>query len=317
MSKPLVNEFSWSPSRDRLFQSCQRAYYFCYYGSWGGWDASAPERTRLIYMLKNLQTLALWGGSIVHDVIKTYLSRARSDQMPFSVGELQEAARQLLRRGWVESAKGAWQSNPKRAVHLFEHYYGDGTNRLPAEQTEALKQRVFEALESFCNSETVAELLALPYANWKSIDVLNSFQPEGVDGEPLKVWSAIDLAYVDCEGMLHIVDWKTGAEHREELVRQLQCYALYAMQEWRTPLERLRLEGVFLNDGGLRKPFHPTPESLAMARKYIGNSAKAMRARLRDADANTAAEEDFPPTGVEKDACRTCPYRQLCSGEAR
>lgn len=30
------NEFSWSKSRMDKFNACKRAYYFHYYGSWGG-----------------------------------------------------------------------------------------------------------------------------------------------------------------------------------------------------------------------------------------------------------------------------------------
>ncbi|NOZ64350.1 MAG: hypothetical protein GXO71_05370, partial [Caldiserica bacterium] len=46
--KELVNEFSWSKSRDIIFRECPRKYYFNYYGSWGGWKFDAPERTRQI-----------------------------------------------------------------------------------------------------------------------------------------------------------------------------------------------------------------------------------------------------------------------------
>ena len=50
------NEFSWSYSRDNLFQECKREYYYNYYGSWGGWEKNkADEITRTLYVLKNLQ----------------------------------------------------------------------------------------------------------------------------------------------------------------------------------------------------------------------------------------------------------------------
>ncbi|HEY6105359.1 MAG TPA: PD-(D/E)XK nuclease family protein, partial [Anaeromyxobacteraceae bacterium] len=35
----LANEFSWSKSRHDKFQDCRRAYFYAYYGSWGGWEA--------------------------------------------------------------------------------------------------------------------------------------------------------------------------------------------------------------------------------------------------------------------------------------
>lgn len=317
MGRELKNEFSWSPSRDRLFNTCRRAYYYSYYGAWGGWDAAAPERTRLTYVLKNMTTLPMWSGSIVHDVIRQALLNRRDNGVIWNVTALQEEARMQLRRGWVESVRGDWRSNPKRAVNLFEHYYGDGSNTLPREQTDAVKQRIYDALENFANSETAAEALSLPPERWKSIEVLDSFYPVTLSGEvgvamPVKVWCAIDFAYCAADGITHIVDWKTGAEHREELNRQLNCYALYAGERWNLTLEQVAMEGVFLNDGGIRKQVFPSPAGMESTVKYIANSSRTMLSLLRDPVANTAAEEDFECSGVRTGACRNCPFRCLC-----
>jgi hypothetical protein len=43
----LRNEFSRSKSRNEIFQTCPRQYYFNYYGYWGGWGVR-PESIRLI-----------------------------------------------------------------------------------------------------------------------------------------------------------------------------------------------------------------------------------------------------------------------------
>jgi hypothetical protein len=42
----IKNEFSWSISRNKVFQTCPRQYYFNYYGYWGGWELDAAERTK-------------------------------------------------------------------------------------------------------------------------------------------------------------------------------------------------------------------------------------------------------------------------------
>src|SRR3989337_885626 len=34
----LVNEFSWSRTRDNAFKECRRRYYYQYNGAWGGWE---------------------------------------------------------------------------------------------------------------------------------------------------------------------------------------------------------------------------------------------------------------------------------------
>ncbi len=62
----IKNEFSWSKSRDEVFRTCPRQYWFAYYGYWNGWLENALERTRQIYILKNLKkgTLGQEKGSM-------------------------------------------------------------------------------------------------------------------------------------------------------------------------------------------------------------------------------------------------------------
>ncbi len=314
--KTLTNDLTWSVSRDRLFRTCQRAYYYSYYGSWGGWEPESPARQ--LYILKNIRTFPLWAGTIVHDIIRNVLTKFRSDRIPFESDALQQYARHLLREGWVQSVKKAWLQYPKKAVNLFEHYYGDGTNQVPAEQTEALKEKVYDALANFCQCDTLQELLTLPDPNWKSIDTLDKFIAGDLETDtgtpyPLPVWCAIDLAYVDQDQKLHIVDWKTGAEHKDELVNQLSVYARYAMGKWGFSLDNIVLEGVFLNDGGLRKRYTVTESSLTHTADFILNSGKAMRAKLTDPINNTADEENFPCTSNPNN-CVNCPFREKCHG---
>jgi hypothetical protein len=69
----LTNDFSWSRSRDGVFSECKRRYYYHYYGSWGGWDASAAEEVRRLYVLKQLASRQMWAGRVVHDAIEMAL----------------------------------------------------------------------------------------------------------------------------------------------------------------------------------------------------------------------------------------------------
>jgi hypothetical protein len=52
MMTELKNELSWSKTRDEIFRTCPRQYWFAYYGYWNGWHENAPERTRQIYILR-------------------------------------------------------------------------------------------------------------------------------------------------------------------------------------------------------------------------------------------------------------------------
>ena len=50
------NEFSWSKSRDNIFNECKKEYFFNHYGFWNGWDNHEEERIKKIYYLKQLKT---------------------------------------------------------------------------------------------------------------------------------------------------------------------------------------------------------------------------------------------------------------------
>ena len=300
----LVNEFSWSVSRAQLFSACQRAYYYTYYGAWGGWEAEASARQRLLYILKNIKTLPMWAGGIVHATIGEALQRYTRSGQAITTGELQARARTQLRSGWVEAVNREWQARPKK-TNLHELYYGNGQS-LPAADTDALKERIYECLAAFAESPVLREILAVPYLSWKPVDTLDTF---AIDG--LKVWCAIDFAYTDPAGVLRLIDWKTGAENRESLTTQLACYALYAAETWFASLDRLRLQGVFLRDQARVSDYPVSAEMLVDAKDTILTSAAAMRQLLDDVQANAASEERFAYCENER-TCRRCNFRQAC-----
>ncbi len=300
----LVNQLTWSVSRHQLFRTCERAYFYQYYGSWGGWEDHAPQRTRQLYVLKNIRSLPMWGGSIVHEVIAEALTRFARTGATIKTGELQARGRQKLRSGWIEAVRGEWRRRPKK-TNLLELYYGNGKN-LPAEDTERIKERVYSCLQAFAESAVLREIQTVPYVNWKPVDALDSFSLDG-----LKVWCAIDFACIGPDGNLRIVDWKTGREDPSSLETQLACYALFAQQAWYAPLDGMRLEGVFLGDAARVSEYPIRPELLVATKDLIVSSAADMRAKLTNVRNNEAREADFPC--CESPAvCRRCNYREVC-----
>ncbi len=300
----LVNEFSWSVSRQGLFDECRRAYYYNYYGAWSGWEAGAPARTRLLYRLKNLRSLDMWAGSIVHEVIAETLRRYALKPAPVTVAELQARARVKLRAGWTEAVNRDWERAPKK-TNLDELYYGNGRT-LPPAQTERIRDKVNDCLAAFADSAVLRELLAVNYLNWKPVDKLDTFLVDAI-----KVWCAVDFAYTGDDGILHILDWKTGAEREEALQLQLACYAFYAADKWCARRDAIKVGGVFLKDGARVSEYAITPALLAAARDRIVAGAGAMRALLVNPAANQAREADFPFCDAAR-ACRRCFFREAC-----
>jgi hypothetical protein len=300
----LVNELSWSVSRDQLFHDCRRAYYYQYYGAWGGWERDAPPAVRRLYILKNLTNLPMWAGSIVHQIVAEALNRFAQKQAPIRAGELQARAQQKLRAGWLEAVNREWLVSPKK-TNLAELYYGNGKT-LPRDTTDRLKDRIFAALQCFADSAVLQEILATPYMNWKPIDKLDSFVLDD-----LKVWCAIDFAYTDPQGVLRVLDWKTGAERAASLKTQLACYALYAAERWRVPIDKVQLSGVFLSDNARLAQFRTTPEVIIEAKDRILTGAAEMRAALVDVANNVAREQDFDCC-EKQSVCRWCNFREVC-----
>ena len=300
----LINEFTWSVSRHGLFAECRRAYYYNYYGSWGGWESDAPPATRQLYLLKNLKTMEMWAGSLVHEVIADALGRYARTGHAIAAGELQAQARQKLRAGWVEAVNGDWRKNAKK-TNLFELYYGNGRS-LPPEHTERIKARVFDCLANFAEAAVLQEILSVPYLQWKPIDKLDSFIMDAV-----KIWCALDFACTDAAGTLRIIDWKTGSEDSEALKLQLACYAFFASERWMVRPDMVRVSGIFLREKARCSDYAMAPDVLVDARDRILMSAAQMRELLMDIEKNAAREADFAFCQSPR-SCQRCNFREVC-----
>src|SRR5262245_11455531 len=128
--EPIVNEFSWSKSREGLFSECKRRFWFQYYGSWGGWEAEADPRTREIYVLKQLVSRPSWVGNVVHGAIERSLKNHRASPKPLAVNpdEIVEITIQQMRSDYKDSRSRLYRLKPK-SVGFIEHEYGIAVSR--------------------------------------------------------------------------------------------------------------------------------------------------------------------------------------------
>jgi hypothetical protein len=349
LASTLRNAFSWSYSRHKIFEECRRHYFLQYYGSWNGWNADAPERARLAYRLKNMQSLPMWIGSIVHKIVERILSDLRNREER-GVEAYQKQARDIMNREWKQSLDGDWMHKPKYNLNLFEHYYGVAVT---AEECVAARDKVFACLDHFMGGGLFAGLAALRPTEWKSIEKLDRFvvnrqpvfvkidcatrsetapagatrgeaartepaqaepTPSGVArGEAAGTEAARTAsAPASAPGRLTIYDWKTGKEG-DEAAAQLGCYALYACQVWRVPLEEVELVLAYLAPGEVRR-FVPTAADVLQTQDFVMSSMDAMIATLdTTADDNRASQENFPLT-ARRSACHRCVFREICFG---
>jgi PD-(D/E)XK nuclease superfamily len=297
-----VNEFSWSRTRDNVFQECRRRYYYHYYGAWGGWDAGAEETARILYALKQLGTRHMWAGRLVHEAVERSLLALRDGYALSETSLVEDTVRQM-REEWKASRAGVYRESPKRAG-LFEHEY-----RVPIKDREwqALRDHVIRCLRNFHRLALLAEIKRTPAYRWILIEDIGSFPWEATT-----IFTAPDFGYWNEADRLQLIDWKTGGGG-EDAALQLGGYALYALEVLRVELPRVDLLEVNLREG--RVMSHPwDEESLERVREHIRLSVRSMKAYLKDPEQNLAEEANFEKTEDVR-ICRWCNFRQLCRPE--
>jgi len=300
----LTNDFTWSQSRDRVFQACPRQYWFKCYGFWGGWERDADERTRRIYVLTKLQTRQMWAGSVVHACIERTLKNLRRGIDVLEPQKIIEVAIAGMREDFKWSRERRYWQKPKSCA-LFEHEYGVP---VPDEQWRETAEGVKTCLHTFYTSELFARLRAVPREDWLEVEDFSSFMLDGV-----KVWAVIDCSFRD-GGLVDIYDWKTGRTVAEKGTIQLQCYALYAHQTWGVAIDNVRVAEYYLLLDRIQD-YTVSESDVADARAYILGSVADMQSLLADVEANEPlAESAFTKTDNQRE-CRRCNFVGLCRPE--
>ncbi len=303
----LANEFSWSKSRHEKFADCRRAYFFTYYGSWGGWEAAPGSAVRELYVLKKLSSRWQWAGSVVHGALKQVLARAKvTGELP-PLEKVLERTRARARAEWAGSREKSYWREASRIVGLVEHEYGDA---VPDADWKRLYEQVVEgSLRAFYASEVLDEIRRTRREDWLIVDELDSWEFEGT-----KIWVAVDFALRGSDGRVHLLDWKTGKERGVDHT-QVGIYALYARQKWGIPADGVVGGLVYLaangTPGGERISVAADPATLEACEAQMRGSIREMKAALADPGRNVAREENFPRLD-DREACRRCPFRRPC-----
>jgi hypothetical protein len=303
----LQNEFSWSKSRHEKFAECRRAYYFAYYGSWGGWEAPAGSQVRELYVLKKLSSRWQWAGSLVHDALKRALSRAKGTGELPPLEKVLDQVHAKARAEWVGSREKSYWREASRIIGLVEHEYGEPV--ADADWKRLYEQVVDGSLRAFWQSEVLERIRQTPRASWLTVDELDSWDFEGT-----KIWVAIDFAYRDADGGIHVLDWKTGKERGVDHV-QVGIYAMYAARKWGVPSDAVVGGLVYLaaTGGGPAEQVTVAADAAALesCTSTMRTSITAMKATLEDPAKNVGREEAFPRL-EHPESCRRCPFRRPC-----
>jgi CRISPR/Cas system-associated exonuclease Cas4 (RecB family) len=296
------NEFSWSISRDRVFQTCPRQYYFNYYGSWGGWETDGPERTRQIYILKNLKNRFMWSGSKVHDCIKHTLTNLQRGISVLDVDQIADITLNLMREEFKSSRERRYHTHPKTCA-LFEHEYEVSIENAEWKKTAENMER---CLRNFYSSETFGMLKELSQQMWLEVEDFSSFNLSDT-----KIWAVLDCSFRTEDGGITIIDWKTGRSMSEDVSMQLSCYAMYAMEKWGVDPEKVKLiEYNLLSDQC--SEFSITAAEIKNFKAYVAGSVADMHSLLVDVGNNVPKEEDAFLKVEDEKIRANCNFRKVC-----
>jgi hypothetical protein len=300
----LKNEFQWSVSAQRGFNSCKRAFYYDKYGSWGAWEFNASDEVKKVDMLKNLKTEHLWVGQVIHESVRQALIKARA-KMHIDPDALVEAMMKSLRTDYNNSKQGHYKVK-RKTCGLLHHEY----NLLVSEtELEALYARAGGCLRNFLNSELFKELMAAPAKEFMFID---EDKPQQFSFEGNKISLKLDFVRVKQEG-LQIYDWKTGLhENGEDERTQLGVYALFVLQRFNVPLEKIRAY-IFNLNKNTPEQVVLTEQDLERCRALMRAGISEMKSLLDNPEENKASIEKYPKN--ERECVRgsqICKYKKLC-----
>lgn len=304
-------EKSWSISRIKTIKSCLREYYYTYYGSHRGWEYEASNEQKYAWRLKKLTNIWLVFGDILHKAIKNIIDFKKNNiDKEIDVDALKDFVRTNLNVVVKQSSRkdsiAKWDNYPKGQM-LLEYYY-DG--KLERDDILEIKERIEQCVENFFESKTFFDLNRGEYLDILEVDEgdFDYFLIEGV-----KVFSLIDLLYLDKEGNVIIVDWKTGKPNEEDR-EQLLVYLIYVMEKYKVPVTKIKGRVEYLLTGESSE-YEFTDEDIINIKNRISLEINVINALLKDEELNIPKEKDTFIMCEEDYKCNKCKYKRLCNKE--
>jgi hypothetical protein len=302
-------EFAWSISRQRKFDQCPRAYFYTYYLGWNGWLDGAPTETRVAYRLGKLTSLDALLGQQIDVRARELEAAARTGAVLPEAGELESRTREALRQLWTRSRTGraAFEARPNKVTMLRSLYMDQDTQP----ETDRLNQKAGPSIQGLLTTSHWERLRACGDSGRVEVPDFASFQHDGI-----KVFAAPDLAYVH-EGVLHVIDWKTGREDDTQPVQvllqmwwALETYPELAQAAADGSLEvRGYLEYV---TAGQTQPVEAVPGFRENAAETVRAGVGQMRALLADPEQNIPLEMAAFERR-ESGLCRNCNFAPVCA----
>lgn len=326
----LRNRFGWSLSRESMFDTCRRRYYFHYYLSWNGWNASAPAIVREAFKLKRLVSLPLWRGQLVHyiasKVLQSIKKRGRipdtRDVRQYTLDRFDhQLAFSQSKHYLTESKKKGGKLNIDWLA-LFEHEYG---RTLDPGRTERAREECVKAIEGLLHSPILRQAAETDSSEWIIEDLDHAEFSQNFIFDGVTVYVKTDFIFRERDGALCIVDWKTTrdpgppggtARGEPDAAVQLGVYGYYAAHVLGVPVDEIRLYEVNLLRGGAVTEHAVRGEMLERFSEHIAGGIEKLSSVLigGDRQRNEPKSADHFPK-IDNGKCRSCNFFRICKDE--
>jgi hypothetical protein len=299
----------WSFSADKCFRRCQRQYFFRAIAAWH--NAKKDPLRRAAFLQKQLKTLELWRGLLVHEGIELFVvprleARERIPWQEVIEGTLAMARRQLA----FSAARRYREDGMTKASHPHEYCAlapHDEGREIPADQLEGVFDDVRTAFQNLSGMEVLLAKISGRGKYWAEVPVIVKFLGAHIEVRP-------DLLFFRRYGKPTIVDWKVyrGAlDSDADLQTGLYAWALCRHEKWRVSrAEDVELIEVQLLEGKVIQ--HAcTSELFEELEDRIYRSIHDIRALCGDHKYAEQDLADFAYAGSQN-SCAYCSFRSLC-----
>ncbi|NLW30586.1 MAG: PD-(D/E)XK nuclease family protein [Fibrobacter sp.] len=277
----------WSISRYETFDKCKRQYFYSYYSKY------VPDIPGYkISKLKELTSVPLETGNVVHDVLEAFLRRLQKSDTDIDEKRFFEYSRKLAQRYFSEKT-------------FIEQYYDNKTVEI-----EAAYEKIETCLRNFIQS---------PCYNWIFMAAIRErknwmIEPPGF-GETrlngMKAYCKMDFL-LPVDGDIHILDWKTG--HRDEVKHksQLMGYAAATNSNFGIEWNRICPKIVYLYPefGELEIQFDS--DQLQQFFNTIKDQTESMYSFCSNVEENRPLPIEKFEKNPSPSLCRQCRFQELC-----
>jgi hypothetical protein len=302
----------WSFSTDKLFRRCQRQFFF---REIAAHHSLKEDWRREAFVLKQLKTLELWRGTLIHEGVQHYVVPALKKGDALDWNQLIEQTLQRARAQLAFSEQkryrehGIAKGDHENFCALVPHETGIGVS---PEEFDDVCSKIRTA---FQNLATLPDL-------WQGLLGRQDCEPEKkiwVEFDDIKIMVQIDLLFERSLGHPTIIDWKSY-ELGGDTDARLQT-VLYGWAVWRSKLfsdlhqpENIELlecqvqEGVVIKHECSQDIFDELEDYLYRSLNRIYSLCQSKK--LAEANLQDFAFTDNPNN------CEHCVFRQLCIEKA-